>query len=125
MVGGGVYFWLGYAVFGILYSGVHWSWLPSKVVADVTGWTAGYLVQRFWAFRDRIHLSEVQHAGRYVCIESVGFVLDYLMIWGLKTLGVSPYIGFFISSGFFTVWSWFWYKYWVFPETHGKPPAGK
>ncbi len=115
-LGGGVYFWLGYAVFAIGYSGLNWSWLPAKILADLVGWTSNYVIQRFWAFSDRAHLSEMQHAGRYIFIESIGFVMDYLMIWGLKSIGITPYIGFFISSAFFTVWSWFWYKYWVFPE---------
>lgn len=116
MLGGGIYFWLGYAVFAVGYSGLHWGWFPSKILADVIGWTSNYLVQRFWAFSDRINLSEMQHAGRYIFIESIGFVIDYLIIWGLKSIGITPYIGFFISAGFFTVWSYLWYKYWVFPE---------
>ena len=114
--GGGVYFWLGYAVFAIFYSGLHWNWLPAKIMADAIGWSANYVIQRFWAFADQIHLSEMQHAGRYIFIESIGFVLDYLIIWGLKSIGITPYIGFFISSGFFTIWSYLWYNYWVFPK---------
>ncbi|HSX04869.1 MAG TPA: GtrA family protein [Candidatus Saccharimonadales bacterium] len=120
MTGGGLYFVIGYAVFAVCYSGLHWSWFPAKIVSDAIGWTFNYLVQRLWAFKDQIHLTELQHAGRYVFIESVGFVMDYLMIWGLKAIGITPYIGFFISAGFFTVWSFVWYKYWVFPETGGK-----
>jgi putative flippase GtrA len=116
MAGGSLYFWVGYGVFALCYSVFHWSWLPSKIAADVIGWTLNYLVQRLWTFKDQIHLSEMQHAGRYVFIEAIGFVLDYLIIWGLNTLGVTPYLGFFISAGFFSVWSWLWYKYWVFPE---------
>ena len=115
-LGGGVYFWLGYAVFALGYSVFHWGWFPAKILADAIGWTSNYLIQRFWAFSDRAHLSEMQHAGRYIFIEAIGFVLDYLIIWGLKSVGITPYIGFFISSGFFTFWSYFWYKYWVFPE---------
>jgi putative flippase GtrA len=115
-LGGWLYFWLAYAVFAIFYSGLHWSWFPAKLLADGIGWTTNYFAQRYWAFADQIHLSELQHAGRYVSIESIGFLLDYLIIWGLKSIGITPYIGFFMSAGFFTVWSWFWYKYWVFPE---------
>lgn len=114
--GGSAYFWIGYGVFAIGYSGLHWGWLPAKVLADAVGWTSNYLVQRFWAFSDRVHLSEMRHAGRYLGVEGAGFVLDYLIIAGLKAVGVSPYIGFFLSAGFFTVWSYLWYKYWVFPE---------
>jgi len=123
MVGGSLYFWVGYGIFACCYSLLHWSWLPSKVLADVIGWTLNYVVQRLWAFKDQVHLSEIQHARRYIFIESIGFVIDYLMIWGLKAIGISPYIGFFISAVFFTVWSFFWYKYWVFPETGGKKQA--
>ena len=120
LVGGSVYFWLGYLVFAICYSGLHWHWFWAKVMADVLGWSAGYVVQRFWTFKDRVSLSEMQHAGRYVFIESIGFGLDYILIWALKAMGITPYIGFFISAGFFTIWSYLWYKYWVFPETGGR-----
>lgn len=120
MAGGTLYFWVAYIVFAICYSGFHWNWLPSKIVADAFGWSLNYLVQRFWAFSDHISFSEMKHAGRYVFIESIGFVMDYLIIGGLKWIGITPYIGFFISAGFFTIWSYLWYKYWVFPETKGK-----
>ena len=108
-VGGGIYFWLGYGVFAIFYSALHWNWLPAKIIADISGWSANYIIQRFWAFSDRIHLKEMQHAKRYIVIESIGFIIDYLIIWSLKSIGITPYIGFFISSGFFTVWSYLWY----------------
>ena len=116
MAGGSAYFWVGYAVFAICYSGFRWDLFPAKVVADAIGWTLNYLIQRFWAFSDRVHLTEMQHAGRYITIEAIGFALDYAIIWGLKAHGITPYIGFFISSAFFTVWSWLWYTYWVFPQ---------
>ena len=117
MVGGSIYFWSGYAIFAICYSGLHYSWLPSKIAADVVGWTLNYLVQRYWAFVPKgKHLREIEHIGRYIFIETIGFVIDYAIIAGLNSIGISPYIGFFISSGFFTVWSYLWYKYWVFPE---------
>jgi putative flippase GtrA len=123
LAGGSLYFWVGYAIFAIAYSGLHWGWLPAKILADTIGWSINYLVQRFWTFADHVHLREMQHAGRYVFIESIGFVIDYLIIYGLKQIGISPYIGFFISSGFFTVWSWIWYKYWVFPNNEQRQRA--
>jgi putative flippase GtrA len=117
MAGGGLYFWSGYAIFALCYSGLKWSWFPAKVAADAVGWTLNYFVQRYWAFAGpEKKLSEMQHVGRYIFIETIGFILDYLIIWGLTEIGITPYIGFFISAGFFTVWSYFWYKYWVFPD---------
>jgi putative flippase GtrA len=116
LTGGSIYFWSGYAIFALCYSGLGWGWLAAKIAADAIGWTLNYLVQRYWAFAsDRLNLSEMQHVGRYLFIETIGFILDYAIIGGLNALGITPYIGFFISAGFFTVWSYLWYKYWVFP----------
>jgi putative flippase GtrA len=113
--GGGLYFWSGYAVFALCYSGLKWSWLPAKIAADGIGWTLNYFVQRYWAFAGpQRHLREIQHIGRYATIVVIGFILDYLIIAGLYAIGVTPYIGFFIAAGFFTVWNFLWYKYWVF-----------
>jgi putative flippase GtrA len=121
LAGGSVYFWSGYAIFAICYSIFHWWWLWAKVAADSFGWTLNYIVQRYWAFASsHPRLREMQHVTRYVAIESIGFVLDYLIIAGLKSIGITPYIGFFISAAFFTVWSYLWYKYWVFPQKAGK-----
>lgn len=120
LAGGSVYFWSGYAVFALCYSGLQWGWLPAKIAADAIGWSLNYLIQRYWAFAsDRLKLSEMQHVGRYLFIETIGFTLDYGIIGGLNAIGITPYIGFFISAGFFTVWSFLWYKYWVFPEQKG------
>jgi putative flippase GtrA len=122
MSGGTLYFWVGYGVFALCYSVFGWDWLPAKILADAIGWSLNYVVQRYWAFNsDHLKLSEMQHVGRYITIESIGFVLDYLIIFGLNSVGVTPYIGFFISAGFFTVWSYLWYKYWVFPQAKVNP----
>lgn len=113
-----LYFWTGYAVFALCYSVLKWNWFWAKVAADIVGWSLNYLVQRYWAFSgpDRVPLSEMKHLRRYIFIETIGFILDYLIIYGLKEIGITPYIGFFIAAAFFTVWSYYWYKYWVFPQ---------
>lgn len=119
MTGGSLYFWIGYLVFAICYSGLKWTWFWAKVLADTIGWSLNYFVQRYWTFHSKhLKFSEMQHAGRYIFIESIGFIIDYLIIGGLKYIGITPYVGFFISADFFTVWSFLWYKYWVFPEDH-------
>jgi putative flippase GtrA len=46
--------------------------------------------------------------------------MDYGIVAGLKAAGITPYIGQFISSGFFTVWNYFWYRFWVFPTQFAK-----
>jgi len=115
MVGGTIYFWSGYAVFAACYSGLHWDWLWAKIMADIIGWTLNYVVQRYWAFNNK---GLAHHEGRTVSkfglVALANLVLDYVIIWGLKTIGISPYVGFFISAGFFTVWNYLWYRFWVF-----------
>lgn len=115
MIGGTVYFWSGYAIFALCYSGLGWGWLSAKIMADIVGWTLNYLVQRYWAFNNsNLQGHEGRTAGRYALVSIFNLGLDYLMIWGLQSIGVSPYIGFFISAAFFTVWNYFWYRFWVF-----------
>lgn len=115
MVGGTIYFWSGYAVFALCYTALGWDWLYAKLMADLVGWTLNYLVQRYWAFNNKsLQRQEGRVIGRYGVITIFNFALDYLIIWGLKSIGVSPYAGFFISAGFFTVWNYLWYRFWVF-----------
>lgn len=117
LVGGSIYFWSGYAVFALCYSLFHWWWLWAKIAADIVGWTLNYIIQRYWAFAgEHLKLREMQHITRYITIETIGFILDYLIIAALNAIGITPYIGFFIAAGFFTIWNFLWYKYWVFPE---------
>jgi putative flippase GtrA len=123
MVGGTMYFWSGYAVFAFCYSVLGWDWLPAKIAADIIGWTLNYLVQRYWAFSNAtLNRHEERTLGRYSLIILFNLGLDYVIIAGLKALGVSPYIGFFISAAFFTVWNYAWYRFYVFfvkPTTKG------
>jgi putative flippase GtrA len=120
MVGGGVYFWSGYIVFAILYSGFGWAWFPAKIVDDIIGSILAYYVQRYWAFNSK-HLigHESQIIKKYSLITGVSIALDYAMIWALNNVGISPYLGFFISAGFFTVWNYLWYRFFVFYVKRG------
>ncbi|HEX5394976.1 MAG TPA: GtrA family protein [Candidatus Saccharimonadales bacterium] len=115
MVGGGVYFWSGYAIFIFLYGGLGWSWFPAKVVCDIVGWTLGFFVQRYWAFHHPSLAGRSLHIStRYVLVNATNFLIDYLIVWGLNSVGVTPYIGLFVAAGFFTAWNYVWYKFWVF-----------
>ena len=115
MVGGTSYFWTGYAVFAVCYSGLGWAWVPAKMVADVAGWTVNYVIQRYWAFNNpNLAKHEGETVGKYTVLTVFNLLLDYSIIWWLNRIGVSPYIGFFISAGFFTIWNYVWYRMWVF-----------
>lgn len=121
MISGGAYFWIGYLVFFGADKGLHLSLWWSKLLSNVVGWTVNYLLQRYWVFKNphlKGHLART--TGRYFIITGVNFVLDYFIVAGLKAVGLTPYLGQFVSAGFFTVWNYLWYRFWVFPEAHKK-----
>ena len=119
MIAGGAYFWVGYAIFFVADKGLHWNLLAATMAANITGWTVNFLLQRYWVFKNPklgAHMGET--TGRYIIITLVDFGLNYLILLGLKNVGITPYIGQFISSAFFTGWNYLWYRYWVFPERY-------
>ena len=123
-VSGGAYFWTGYFAFFITYTGLHWSLWWAKLTANIIGWIVNYSLQRYWAFNNpQLKKHQTQVTGRYIVITLVDFMLDYLIVAGLKNLGLTPYLGQFVSAGFFGIWNFLWYRYWVFPEkfSGGKP----
>lgn len=115
MVSGGAYFWSGYLVFAACDKGLHLSLWWAKLAANITGVTINFLLTRFWVFSGRNLKKDLpQVTSRYIVITLINFVIDYFIIRGLKSIGITPYIGQFVSAGFFTVWNYLWYKLWVF-----------
>lgn len=121
MVGGGVYFWGGMLVFAVSFSVWHWPWWVAKGLADIIGWSANYLIQRYWAFFDsRLKGQDRWVITKYVIVNGIDFVIDYIIVGTVVALGWTPYIGFFITAGFTTVWDYLWYRFWVFKPTNGR-----
>ncbi len=119
LISGGAYFVTGYIAFFVLYQVLHWNLFWSKITADVIGWVVNYLLQRYWVFDNaKLDKHKVQVTDRYIIITLVDFGLDYLIVWYLKSIGLTPYLGQFVSAGFFTFWNYFWYRWWVFPEQY-------
>jgi len=126
MIAGGAYFWVGYAAFFVFDKGLHWGLFAATMVSNLIGWTVNFILQRYWVFKNpkaKGHMAETTE--KYIFITVVNFGLNYVIIWALKQVGITPYIGQFISSGFFTIWNYVWYKYWVFPERYKKPKVTK
>ncbi len=115
LISGGAYFWSGYLMFFALDRGLGLSLWWAKLLANITGWTINYVLQRYWVFNDpKLKDKNSEISIRYAIITLLNFGLDYLIVLGLKNNGISPYIGQFVSSGFFTIWNYLWYKFWVF-----------
>lgn len=121
MISGGVYFWAGYALFAYLWSGLHWNLWWSTITSNVFGWVINYILQRFWVFKNSsLSVHKTQVTGRYALITLVDFGLNYLILYGLRQVGITPYLGQFASAGFFTIWNYLWYRFWVFPRKGDK-----
>jgi putative flippase GtrA len=117
MVSGGAFFWSGYATFFLLDKGLGLSLLFSTSLAYLVGWTVNFILQRFWVFNNpKLAKHELQVTGRYIFISAVNIPINFLIIDSLNAIGITPYIGQFASAGFFTVWNYLWYRFYVFPE---------
>lgn len=117
LVSGGAYFWSGYFMFFVADQFFHLNLWWAKLIANIFGWIINYALQRYWVFNNpRLKKHQTEVTQRYIIITLVNFVIDFLIVNTLKSAGISPYIGQFGSAGFFTVWNYFWYKLWVFPD---------
>jgi putative flippase GtrA len=118
MIGGGVYFWGGLAVFAVCFDLLKFSWWVSKILADIIGWSANFTIQRYWAFYNpKLKGHNRVVIFRYVLINGIDLIIDYLIVWAFVHNGITPYGGFFASAAFTTVWDYLWYRFWVFkPE---------
>ena len=125
-VSGGAFFWSGYAAFPLFYSVLHWPLFVAKQLANVIGLSVNYLLEDRWVFNEKTRKTlQRRRTGRYLLLTFVNFGIDYLIVAGLKSVGLSPYLGQFVSAGFFTVWNFIWYKYWVFAPTATKSKKGR
>lgn len=121
LISGGAYFWSGYLMFFAMDKGLHLNLWWAKLLANVTGWLVNYALQRYWVFTNpRLKKHQTEVTSRYIVITLVDFLLDYLIVASLKAVGITPYLGQFVSSGFFTFWNYAWYRWWVFPDKFKK-----
>jgi putative flippase GtrA len=121
MISGGAYFWSGYLAFFIIDKGLGMAFFWAKSISTLIGWTVNFVLQRYWVFKNpELAKHQTEVTSRYIILTVVDFILDFLIVYGLKLIGITPYIGQFVSAGFFTVWNYLWYKYWVFPEKFSK-----
>lgn len=117
LVSGGAFFWSGYITFFILdqFLGLNLWW--AKLFANLTGWTVNYALQRYWVFNNpKLKKHQTQVTERYIILTIINFVIDYIIVAALKQIGITPYIGQIVSAGFFTIWNYLWYRFWVFPD---------
>lgn len=125
LVSGGAYFWSGYLLFWFLDKGVGVAFVYAKTSSMIFGWSINFLLQRYWVFNNaKLAKHQTEVTDRYILLSLFNFVIDFFMVLSLKNAGLTPYLGQFVAAGFFTVWNYLWYKYWVFP-TKFSPAKGR
>ncbi len=114
MISGGVWFWSGYILIITLDDVI--GLFLANFVGNAVGLTLNFLLERYWVFDSKRMSSLATATKRYFIYTFINaFLLNYLILETLRTgLGIKPEIGQFIASAFFTLWNYYWYKYWVF-----------
>jgi putative flippase GtrA len=113
LVGGGVWFWSGYIIIVVLDDKIGLFW--ANFLGNAVGLTLNFLIERYWVFKTKRQTKLGVATKRYIIYTALNaFLLNYLILLGLKNVGIDPAIGQFIASAFFTGWNYFWYKTWVF-----------
>lgn len=121
LVGGGVWFWSGY----LIIVGLDGWWSPFdsenldlliiNFIGNAVGITLNFLIARYWVFKTSKPSKLGVATKRYIVYTALNaFLLNFLILRGLKEFGIEPEIGQFIASAFFTIWNYYWYKAWVF-----------
>jgi putative flippase GtrA len=114
-IGGAIFFASAYGIFSLLYGPLHLPWWVAKTIGDGIGWFINYLIQRYWAFaHTELKFKEHKNRTRYGILIVVDTILGYVIVGALSHFGLSPFIGVWASSIFFTFWNFVWYRYWVF-----------
>lgn len=115
MVGGGVWFWTGYIIIVFLNGRIPLFW--ANFIGNAVGITLNFIIERYWAFKTNRPATIGVTTRRYIIYTVLNaFLLNYLILKGLKQIGIEPKYGQFIAAGFFSVWNYLWYKAWVFKD---------
>lgn len=125
MTTGSVWFVAGYIAFFVCDKGLHFNLWWATIISNLIGWSLNFGLERYWVFTKGKKDEVTNVSVRYIVYTAINFVLTYFILDGLKGVGITPYIGQFISAGFFTFWNYFWYKSWVFKNKPVRVTARK
>lgn len=116
MVAGGAYFWSGYFIIVFLTPVIGLWW--ANIIGNGVGVTINFILERFWVFKGSKKRNLTEVSIRYIAFTSCNFIINYFILRSLQSVDIPVKYGQFIAAGFFTVWNFLWYKFWVFK---GKP----
>lgn len=113
LISGGVWFWSGYVIIIVLDDVIPLFY--ANFIGNAVGITLNFILERYWVFKTSRSSALFVATRRYIIYTALNaFLLNYLILQGLRDIGIEPEIGQFIASAFFTVWNYIWYRAWVF-----------
>lgn len=123
---GNILFWGTYLGYAFADNVLHnRTWL-ALAIPSILAHVVFFAVDRNWVFSEKTGKQKTSlEAIRFVIFMGTNYFINLGIVLGLeKYLGVSPYLGQFISSVFFAVWVWLGLKFWVFRHArHARPHA--
>ncbi len=113
---GSAFFWSAYGVFILLFTILNVNYAVAKVVSALVGNVINYALEKYWVFGKNNRKRETKiELFRYISFQIMNFLIDYLLVFYLwVSFGLRPEIGTFVAAGFFTVWTYLGFKFWVF-----------
>lgn len=114
LVAGGAWFWSGYFIIVFLTPVIGLWW--ANLIGNGVGITVNYILERYWVFKGSKARKTTEVSTKYIIYTGLNFLLNYVILRALQNVGIPVAIGQFIAAGFFTVWNYFWYKFYVFKE---------
>jgi putative flippase GtrA len=115
MVSGGAYFWSGYFLIVFLTPVIGLWW--ANLVGNGVGVTVNFFLERYWVFNSPRKRKVTSVSWRYVIFTGCNFIINYFILRSLQGVGIPVAFGQFIASGFFTVWNYLWYRFYIFAGT--------
>ena len=122
---GNIPFWGTYLINFALDKGLHVEPFQSLLVATVLSYAAFFFVSDRWVFnQNRDNRHSATNAWRFVIFMSITALITFNITWHLnELLGISIYIGQFISAGLSITWTFVGMKFWVFAPIRQKTKA--
>ncbi len=114
--------YIGYAISDNFFHASSWQ---AVAIPSLLAHVLFFLVDRNWVFSDKTGKRKTSgEIVRFVCFMGLSYFINLGILGVLQTyFGISPYIGQFIASAFFTVWNWAGLKFWVFRHARHVRPA--
>lgn len=116
---GNVLFWGTYIGYFVLHDVLDWRSITALVVASLAAHVAFFIIDKEWVFDTKTGKEKTtSEVVKFALFMGLNFFINLGIITGLERyFDISPYIGQFIAALFFTFWTYFGLKLWVF-DTH-------